>query len=995
MRRLEARLVEDVRELRRGDPLGAILLVVPSRLLGTRLLAGLARALGAVAGLHALTLPELAERIALLPLALAGRRPLPAAADRLLVSRALRAAVPPAGGYFSGVLTARNFPATLLRTLLDVKRAGLAPADLVAALPGSPKVRELAATYQALEAALARHGYYDVSDLLAEAARRVSREPARLGARAVLVFGFVELNPLEVRLLEACAAASVVRSYPAGADAAAPPPAAAIEIVAAPGEEREVREIARAVLRHVEGGGRFDEVGLLLRQPGAYLAAVRDVFAAAGIPYTLGTAAAIADTRAGRSLRLLAEARRADFTRAAVMEFLAFADLRPRPGTSPAEWERLARQAGIVGGAREWRERLDRLGRRLGPAARVDEEDDDALARGLERDRDALAALRRVVRGLLRGLERLPDAGPVDALADGLARTFARLVAPSPEARQALGALGRLRELAAVDVSVPLEEFWGLLDAALAAPASAGAGPAPGHVFVGELASTVGVDFPLTIVPGLVEGGFPAAPRQDPILLDGERRRLPGLPLGQEAPAIERVRFALAVGSGARRVLLTYPRVDAESGRPRVPSLFLLDLLEQVTGERHDFQTLERFAGWRSVPLHPAPPSARERPLDAREWLVARALAARRDPEALLGSLGGARRGLAAIRMRERTDALTAYDGLLARGVELGEAPLTPTALERYAACPFGFLLERVFGLVALEEPDRILMIDPRDRGEIVHATLEATFRRLAEAGAFPLTRPRLPEAREALVAAFAEVCADAERRGVTGLPALWAGERSRLREELVSAIEAEADDPAGWRPAFFEVAFGVERRDGSTAPLAYRLPDGTTLRLRGRIDRIDLSPAGDRARVLDYKTGRVRLPRTPDRLARGRALQLPLYRLAAEAILAGRRVPPEPGGAAETVVDDAQYYHVIGPDAGTRIRFTRAGWTARRPEFDRALQTIVDGIRAGRFFQRPDACARGPCALDLACGAERGRWADAKRADPAVRAHETLETIE
>jgi hypothetical protein len=215
----------------------------------------------------------------------------------------------------------------------------------------------------------------------------------------------------------------------------------------------------------------------------------------------------------------------------------------------------------------------------------------------------------------------------------------------------------------------------------------------------------------------------------------------------------------------------------------------------------------------------------------------------------------------------------------------------------------------------------------------------------------------------------------------------LWAGERERLREELLSALEAESADPAGWRPAFFEVAFGLDWRADGIAPLVYRLADGTSLRLRGQIDRIDVSPDGRRARVVDYKTGRARSPRTPDRLGKGRALQLPVYRLAAEALLAER--------AGQAAADEAQYYHVIGPDAGARIRFTRAGWESRRADFDRALQTIVDGVRAGRFFQRPGACARGPCAFDLACGAERGRWAEAKRADPAVVAHETLESIE
>jgi ATP-dependent helicase/nuclease subunit B len=998
VRRLEAALVEEVRALRGADPLGPVLVVVPSRLLGAHLLGALVRALGGVAGLDVLTLPELAERIAGAPLGRAGRRPVPPAADRLLVAGAIRAAIPPAGGYFSAVAGARNFPAALLRTLLDVKRAGLGPTDLEAAFPDSAKVRELAACHRALDAGLRRHGFADASDLLAAAARRVEDEPACLGARAVLVFGFVELNALEARLVAACRRAVTLREYPASVDAAAPPPADAIEIVAAPGEEREVREIARVILAHVEAGGRFDEVGLLLRQPAAYRAAIRDVFEAAAIPYAWGAPPALADTRAGRTLRLLLEAWRSEFARPAVLELLAFADLRSRPGTSPAEWERLSRQAGIVGGAREWRERLDRLGRRLAapPAATPDDREDDAGAAAVGDDagaaawrveREALEALRRVVRLLLRGLGGDPGPAPLAARVDAIVRTVGRLLRATPETAQVLAAVGRLRELEAVEDAVSLDGLAALVEAALAAPAEAPRGPAPGRVFVGELGPALGVPFALTVVPGLVEGGFPSAPRQDPILLDAERRRFDGLPVAETARALERVRFALAVGSGARRLLLTYPRIDAASGRPRVPSFLLLDLLQQVTGRSHDFEALERFPGWRAVPLHPAPPGARARPLDAREWLVTRALAARAAPAALLAALPAAARGVTAIRLREGTDVLTAHDGLLAGGVDPAAAPLAPTALETYATCPFRYLLERVFALRPVEEPDRILVMQAIDRGELVHAVLDETLRRLQAAGALPLTAARLAEARAVLGEVFDARAADAERRGLTGLPVLWAAERARLRAELLAALDAETQDADAWVPERFEAAFGVPWREAAAAALAYRLPDGSELRLRGSIDRIDRSRDGARARVLDYKTGRVRVARTADRLAGGRALQLPIYRLAAEALLAEHGAP--------AVVDEAQYYHVIGPDAGTRIRFTRAGWEARRADFDRLLAALVDGIRAGRFFQRPDACARGPCAFDLACGAERRRWAEAKRADPAAAAHEALAAIE
>lgn len=995
MRALERRLVEDVRTFRERDPLGALYLLVPSRLLGVHLRRRIARALGGVLNLHALTLPDLAERVAGLPLARAGRRPLPPVADRLVVVQAIRQAVPESGGYFSGVRAMRNFPAAVLRTLTDLKRAGVTPAALAASAPERApehaKIRELAACYRAVETTLAEHRYYDASDAMAEATRLLAAEPGRLGAASVHVFGFVELNPLEARLIDACRPAAPVVPYRADADACAPPPVEAVEIVAAPGEEREVREGARAILRHVARGGRFEEVGVLLRQPSAYRAAIRDVFAAAGIPYVFaaggGVAPALAEGRAGRSVLLLAEARRSGFARAAVMEFLAFADLPARPGVSPAEWERLSREAGIVHGAREWRERLERRGRALGSAERGEEEGDDAYA-ARARDRDALVAFHRTAGILVRGLSRLPDEGPITELARHLGRTFRRLVAKTDEVEQVLAALGGLGELGALEARVGLDELRLLLEAALAVPADAEPTEGAGRVFVGELGQALGLDFPLTVLPGLAEGGFPAATRQDPILLDAERQAFPGLPLSEEARDLERLRFALAVGSGARHLVLTYPRVDAASGRPRVPSFFLLDLLGAATGRRHDFEALEAFPGFRRVALQPAPEAARETPIDEREWQVARALAAHARPERLLAELPAAARGVAAIEARERAPVLTPYDGLLARGTGVEGEPLAPTWLEAYVACPFRYFLGRVLRVAPVEEPDRVLTLSPAERGKLVHAALERTLRRLGEAGALPITPARLGQARETLEAVLDEAFVEAERRGVTGLHALWDAEKARLRAELAAALEADVGEAGEWVPALFELPFGFEWLEGSAPPVVYTLPDGTALRLRGKVDRVDRSADEARVRVIDYKTGRVRGPRTADRLARGRALQLPVYRLAVEALLAAR------GEAAR--VEEAQYYHLIGRDAGARVRFTREGWLARKADFDRVLATVVEGIRAGRFFPRPETCAgRSPCDFDLACGAERRRWAEAKAADPAAQRHAELDTIE
>ena len=409
-----------------------------------------------------------------------------------------------------------------------------------------------------------------------------------------------------------------------------------------------------------------------------------------------------------------------------------------------------------------------------------------------------------------------------------------------------------------------------------------------------------------------------------------------------------------------------------------------------MTGRRHDFETLEAFPGWRSVPLHPAPPCARERPLDEREWLVTRALAARADPDRCSRSLPGARgaasrrsgsgRGRTPSRRTTGSSAGASTSGRAAgadraRAVRGLSVPVPPRARLRAGG-----------GRGARSDPhDRSAgPRRPRPRGPRGDVPAPGGGGRVP-AHARSASRRRAT----ALDAAFADACAEAERRGVTGLPALWAGEQARLREELRSALEAEADDPAGLaaRPSSRWPSASESRR-ARARPRRSSTGCRTAPRSgsAGQIDRIDVSPDGRRARVLDYKTGRLRSPRTPDRLAKGRALQLPVYRLAAEAA-PGRRAEPRR-------VDEAQYYHVIGPDAGTRIRFTRAGWEARRADFDRVLQhdrrrhpgrpllPAAGRLRPGPVRLRPRVRRRARAVGGGQAGRSRGRGPRDPRGD-------------
>ena len=116
------------------------------------------------------------------------------------------------------------------------------------------------------------------------------------------------------------------------------------------------------------------------------------------------------------------------------------------------------------------------------------------------------------------------------------------------------------------------------------------------------------------------------------------------------------------------------------------------------------------------------------------------------------------------------------------------------------------------------------------------------------------------------------------------------------VRNELVSDLERFLKEDAklrkkhGVSPHAVEYDFGFPA-DADSAPVdavEWSSPRTGTLRFRGKIDRIDLSPSGDTALVLDYKSGHTRnyTKMDKDPVQGGKFLQLPVYGLAARQLL-------------------------------------------------------------------------------------------------------------
>lgn len=118
--------------------------------------------------------------------------------------------------------------------------------------------------------------------------------------------------------------------------------------------------------------------------------------------------------------------------------------------------------------------------------------------------------------------------------------------------------------------------------------------------------------------------------------------------------------------------------------------------------------------------------------------------------------------------------------------------------------------------------------------------------------------------------------------------------------------LDEEYSRAGDTRPRGFEIPFGEGLPDSDSGPFEVERSDGSTVSIRGYIDRVDANDDGDDARLhrYDYKTGRSPAMTTS---TGGTTFQLPIYLLAAEDVLSG--VPVDEAHLSAT------YYQVRPPN--------------------------------------------------------------------------------
>ncbi|MGB5531125.1 MAG: PD-(D/E)XK nuclease family protein, partial [Ignavibacteriaceae bacterium] len=105
-----------------------------------------------------------------------------------------------------------------------------------------------------------------------------------------------------------------------------------------------------------------------------------------------------------------------------------------------------------------------------------------------------------------------------------------------------------------------------------------------------------------------------------------------------------------------------------------------------------------------------------------------------------------------------------------------------------------------------------------------------------------------------------------------------------RTQSLLYKFLEEERKSAAGYVPSFFELSFGKVRHSEKFSKKFKEGVETGNVKLKGKIDRVDINEEEKTLKVIDYKLGGTK-PSAED-LSTGISLQLPLYLFAAKELI-------------------------------------------------------------------------------------------------------------
>ena len=233
--------------------------------------------------------------------------------------------------------------------------------------------------------------------------------------------------------------------------------------------------------------------------------------------------------------------------------------------------------------------------------------------------------------------------------------------------------------------------------------------------------------------------------------------------------------------------------------------------------------------------------------------------------------------------------AITAHDGMVRANHPALLAALqrvqSASSLAKLLRNPLGFTWSYSLGISVPESAEEALVLDARQSGILLHETLDHAVRLLEGQGSLAGARP------DQVIAAIEQAATTVagQWRAEQAIPPLVVWRRT-VEDAKQTALNAlQHPEPAlSDQKCYTEVPFGGQKAKSDGAlpwdtTKAVEIVD-TGFQISGYIDRLDLSGDEAKARVFDYKGGK--LPKDQVVLQGGKELQRCLYAYAVKALL-------------------------------------------------------------------------------------------------------------
>ena len=494
----------------------------------------------------------------------------------------------------------------------------------------------------------------------------------------------------------------------------------------------------------------------------------------------------------------------------------------------------------------------------------------------------------------------------------------------------------------------------------------------------------------LVIVLGMTEDRVSALKGRDPLItryLEG-KYRLEGH--AESARYFEAKATLSNVIFSSEEVILSSCRSDLSDSKAKSPARWLCDLISMSIGRRVSTSEylflkdpkLRHLEGDFSELLKiPAP-------IEERDLNILRAIKISGYTSDLEGYQPSGVDGLLKRSLRlkgaKASWNFTEFDGMVGDAIfgQIEKEAFSPTALERWATCPFSYFARDILSIDSVESPSSEARISPRDRGNIIHYALDAMVKWSLKDPNGTASKPGTPWSEEETGVAVnsAEVkIAEFARLSRFAKPLYYGFERNQLISEIKEIVykDGKFRENSQAETIGSEVYFGPNER--LRAKIGVSGKPG--IEFAGRIDRIDLRHSLNQMVVIDYKSGKSGLykisPENPTQ--NGRNLQLAIYAASLSEMEEVSDLNPELLG---------EYLFTAPSEEAKRISLLLSDEV--REKVGVVVKSIVQAIRTGSFPQGLLNPPANPIGCEYCDPSNlRPRWHNqqikAKLDDPAI----------